>query len=92
MCRPATTALALSRLMRRITGEAPKMWGPSIGCSPRTQSLTVCIITGFTPHDSLMKKLGKHKSGKSCLYFKRLEDVDLPTLERILEASVRATP
>jgi hypothetical protein len=62
------------------------------GFSPRKHNLTVYLMTGFTPHASLMKKLGTHTTGRSCVYFKRLEDIDLPTLERIVEASVRARP
>jgi hypothetical protein len=46
------------------------------GYSPRKQALTVYIIPGFKPFESLMKKLGKYKTGKSCLYLKRLSDVD----------------
>src|SRR5687767_12384979 len=43
-----------------------------IGFSPRKQDLTLYIVPGFDGLDSLMKKLGKHKTGKSCLYIKSL--------------------
>lgn len=49
-------------------------------------------MTGFTPDAALMKKLGKYTTGTSCLYFKQLDDIDLPTLEKIVAASVEAAP
>ena len=58
------------------------------GFSPRKQALTVYIMPGFTPFDKLMKKLGKYKTGKSCLYIKRLTDVDEDVLERLIDGSV----
>lgn len=58
------------------------------GYSPRKQALTVYIIPGFKPFESLMKKLGKYKTGKSCLYLKRLSDVDEAVLERLISESV----
>ncbi|MDH4064948.1 MAG: DUF1801 domain-containing protein [Acidobacteriota bacterium] len=54
-----------------------------------TGSSIVYIMTGFTPHASHMKTLGKHTTGKSCLYVRRLGDIDLPTLELIIADSVR---
>jgi len=59
------------------------------GFSPRKQALTVYIIPGFKPFESLMKKLGKYKTGKSCLYIKRLSDVDERVLERLIAESVK---
>ena len=58
------------------------------GFSPRTQALTLYIMAGFKGADSLLKKLGKYKTGKSCLYIKTLDDVDLPTLRKLIERSV----
>ena len=58
------------------------------GFSPRKQALTVYIMPGFTPFDKLMAKLGKYKTGKSCLYIKRLSDVDEDILERLIDGSV----
>ena len=58
------------------------------GFSPRKQSLTIYIMTGFPRHDSLMRKLGKYKTGKSCLYIKTLADIDLPTLKELISESV----
>ncbi len=59
------------------------------GFSPRAQSLTLYIMSGFREYASLMKKLGKHTTGKSCLYIKRLDDIDLGVLEELVERSVR---
>lgn len=61
---------------------------PIIGFSPRKTSLTLYIMPGFSKHGALLKKLGKHKTGKSCLYVKRLDDVDLDVLRTLVEASV----
>jgi len=58
------------------------------GFSPRKQSLSVYIMSGFGEFESLMKSLGKHKTGKSCLYIKRLEDVDLFVLTKLIQKSV----
>lgn len=59
------------------------------GFSPRKQALTVYIMAGFGKFGALMKKLGKHKTGKSCLYIKRLSDVDEKVLERLINKSVQ---
>ena len=58
------------------------------GFSPRKTALTLYIMPGFDDYADLMAKLGKHKTGRSCLYIKRLEDVDLPTLEELIRRSV----
>ena len=58
------------------------------GFSPRKQNLTLYIMSGFKRYDTLLGKLGKHKTGKSCLYVKRLEDVDLKVLETLIKESV----
>jgi len=59
------------------------------GFSPRKQNLALYNMGGVDPNDALLKKLGKHTTGKGCLYIRRLDDVDLPTLKRLLEASVK---
>jgi hypothetical protein len=46
------------------------------GFSPRAQNLTLYLMSGFREYAALIKKLGKHKTGKSCLYIKRLDDID----------------
>jgi len=96
-------------IMKDVTGENPKMWGPSIvgfgsyhyvyasgregdwpltGFSPRKQALTLYIMAGFVRYDDLMSRLGKFKTGKSCLYVKRLSDIDESVLRELIAASV----
>lgn len=58
------------------------------GFSPRKQALAVYIIPGFTHFAPLMAKLGKYKTGKSCLYIRHLSDIDENTLKRLIVASV----
>ena len=58
-----------------------------VGFSPRKQNLTIYNMGGIDSDDTLLKKLGKHTTGKGCLYIKRLDDVDLPTLKSLIEAS-----
>ncbi len=59
------------------------------GFSPRKQALAVYIMAGFGHFDALMAKLGKYKTGKSCLYIKRLSDVDEKVLEKLIAGSVK---
>ena len=58
------------------------------GFSPRKQNLTIYIMNGFEKYEALLGALGKHKTAKSCLYIKKLSDVDLPTLKRLIAASI----
>jgi hypothetical protein len=102
--------LAVVDIMRDVTGEEPKMWGPSIvgfgsyhykyasgregdwmitGFSPRKGDLTLYLMGGFEPSADLMKRLGKFKTGKGCLYIKKLEDVDLGVLRKLVANSVK---
>jgi hypothetical protein len=59
------------------------------GFSPRKQALTLYIAAGFDGFAELMQKLGKYKTGKSCLYIKRLSDIHLPTLKKLIKQSVK---
>lgn len=59
------------------------------GFSPRKQALTVYIMPGFSHFSALMSKLGNYKTGKSCLYIKRLSDVDEGVLQRLITESVK---
>ena len=59
------------------------------GFSPRKQSLTIYIMPGFTKYQQLLSKLGKYNNAKSCLYIKKLEDVDLKILEKIISESYK---
>ena len=61
---------------------------PITGFSPRAQNITLYIMAGFDQYDVLLARLGKHKIGKSCLYIKRLTDVDLTVLEELVALSV----
>jgi len=107
--RKRQDARAVARMMAEITGEPPRMWGPSIvgfgsyryryasgrqgdflttGFSPRKRALTLYIMAGFSAYEELLAKLGKHTVGKSCLYVKRLADVDQDVLRELIERSV----
>ncbi len=57
------------------------------GFSPRKQNLTIYIMSGFDEYKSLLGKLGKHKTGKSCLYINKLADVDVDTLKELVRRS-----
>ena len=59
------------------------------GFSPRKQNITLYIMGGFNGQENLMKKLGKHSTGKACLYIKKLEDVDKKVLKELVSASVK---
>lgn len=101
---------AVAKIMEEITGEKPRMWGPSIvgfgsyhykyasgregdwpmaAFSPRKKDLTVYLMMGFEKRRELMEKLGKHSASKSCLYIKRLSDVHIPTLKKLIKISVK---
>jgi hypothetical protein len=59
------------------------------GMSPRQQSLTLYILGGWEYHVELLAKLGKHSLGKGCLYIKRLDDVKLPVLKRLIAEALK---
>ena len=92
-------------LMKKITGDEPKMWGETIvgfgnvhlkygsgrevdwfktGFSNRKDSITLYSMYGFISQPELMKKLGKVKTGKGCLYIRRISDIDIGILEEML--------
>src|ERR1051325_3189764 len=100
----------VAKMMEEITGDKPKMWGPSIvgfgtyhykyasgregdwlviGFSPAKKERNLYLMMGFEKHQDLMEQLGKHSTGKSCLYIKRLSDVHVPTLKKLIKASVK---
>jgi len=102
--------LAISEMMRKVSGEEPVMWGDSIvgfgsyhyryasgregdwfrcGFSPRKGKISLYIMSGFSAHAALLARLGKFKTGKSCLYIKKLADVDRDALTELLRRSVR---
>lgn len=59
------------------------------GFSPRKQNLTIYIMPGFAKYDELMKKLGKYKTGVSCLYINKLPDVDIKVLKELVAQSYK---
>ena len=59
------------------------------GFSPRKQNLTLYTVGGFNGQPELMEKLGKHSTGKGCLYIKKLADVDTKVLKELVTRSVR---
>jgi len=60
---------------------------PLTGFSPRKQNLTLYIMSGFSGYETLMNKLGKYKTGKSCLYINKIEDIDLGILGELIKSS-----
>mgnify|MGYP001233740925 CR=1 FL=1 len=108
-------SIKVDEIMRRVTGEKPKMWGPSIigyglrhlkydsgremdwmiiGFSPRKGNLTLYVGIGAkhddaTNYDELLARLGKHKTGKGCLYINRLSNIDEAVLEELISESFR---
>lgn len=96
-------------LMRKITKEEPRMWGPSIvgfgsyhykyasghegdsalaAFAARGRELVVYIAPDFAGRNGLLAKLGEHRTGKVCVYIRRLADVDLKVLEKLVALSV----
>jgi hypothetical protein len=57
--------------------------------SPRKQNITLYLYGDFEGRDELMAQLGKHSCGKACIYIKRLSDVHLPTLKKLIKGSVK---
>jgi hypothetical protein len=99
----------LVALMRRATGEEPRIWGTSIigfgthryryasghegetclaGFSPRKGDISVYITSGLEGREHLLAELGKHRTGKACVYVKRMADIDSKILERLVKLSV----
>ncbi len=100
---------ALMALLKKVTKQPPKMWGPSIvgygsyayryesgrtgescltGFAVRGKELVVYLVAESAEQQALLAKLGKHKMGKACLYFKRFADLDAAVLEALVLASV----
>lgn len=104
----------MAAIMKRVTGCAPRMWGPSIvgfgryhykyesghegdscvvGFSSGKGHISVYLVPGYESAETraLLAQLGKHRTGKACLYIKRLSDVELPVLEQLVSRSVAET-
>jgi hypothetical protein len=63
---------------------------PAVGLSPRKQALTLYLSAGFDGYADLLARLGPHSIGKSCLYVKRLADVDTDVLRDLVAGGFRA--
>lgn len=104
-----TDCQRLMALLKKVTKQPPKMWGPSIvgygsyrytyesgrtgeapltGFAIRGRELVVYLMAESDTQKALLARLGKHKMGKSCLYFKQLADVDKSVLEQLVASSV----
>jgi len=102
-------AAVVDALMRRLTGEEPRMWGPSIigyghvtlhydsgrvvetpkvGFSPRKASLVFYLGTEAGDAGAILQRLGKHTTGKGCVYVNRLSDVDMGVLEELVQLGI----
>lgn len=57
------------------------------GFSPRKQNLTIYIMAGFEKYEDTMSRLGKYKTGSSCLYVKKLSDIDTEQLKVLVKKS-----
>jgi Domain of unknown function (DU1801) len=107
--RQRTDCQELMALLKKITRQPPKMWGPSIvgygsyrytcesgrtgeaplaGFAIRGRELVVYLVAEGERQKTLLAKLGKHKMSKSCLYFKRLADLDKSLLEQLVVGSI----
>jgi hypothetical protein len=105
-------AQALVALMRRVTGQKPKLWGPSIvgfgsfhykyasghegdtalaAFAVRGRELVVYTAEEFEGRDDLLAKLGKHRTGKVCVYIRHLADIDRKVLEKLVARSIADT-
>lgn len=60
-----------------------------VGFSPRKREFSIYLMCSFDKNEELMKKLGKHRTGKSCLYVKRLEDINMDVLSELVLESVK---
>ena len=60
-----------------------------VGFAPRKRNLTLYIMSGFDEYDDLLGELGKHSTGKSCLYINKLEDIDMDVLRDLVDKSVQ---
>jgi hypothetical protein len=60
-----------------------------VGFAPRKTALTLYVLNGFPGQAGLLEKLGKHKTGKGCLYINKLDDVHLPTLKKVVVQSFK---
>jgi hypothetical protein len=62
---------------------------PIAAFSPRKDAIVLYLYPVFPKREEFLKKLGKHKVGKSCVYIKKLEDIDVAVMKRMVEASIK---
>lgn len=60
-----------------------------VGFSPRKRELSIYLMCSLEKNEELLSKLGKHRTGKSCLYVKRLEDINMDVLRDLVQKSVK---
>jgi hypothetical protein len=63
-----------------------------VGFSPRKKNISLYVVGGFVRHDALLKKLGKHKTGKGCLYIDSIDNVDAGVLKKLIKTAVDSAP
>lgn len=104
-----TDCKSLMAMLKRVTREKPRMWGPSIvgyglykytyesgrtgemcrtGFAIRGKDLVVYLVAEGAEQEALLSRLGKHKMGKSCLYIRKLADIDMKVLEQLVAGSL----
>ncbi len=102
-------SFTLIKIMQNITGEPPKMWGPSIigfgtyhyvyasghsgdapllGFSPRKAAISLYVYDCNQEGSNYLQDLGKYKMGKACIYVKKLNDINLDILEKLMLESI----
>ena len=102
----------LIALLKKVTRQPPRMWGPSIvgfgryrytyesghsgeapltGFAIRGRDLVIYVMPARARQKSLLSRLGPHSMGKSCLYFKRLSDLNRPVLEKLIAGCIADT-
>lgn len=64
---------------------------PLCGFSPRKQEFSLYLSSGFKEREALLKKLGKHKTAKACIYIKKMEDINVDVLKKMIGLSVKYT-
>ena len=101
----------LVKLMQKVTGHPPKMWGasmigfgsyhyksdrskqegdwPLVAFSPRKAAISLYVFTGNPEHEYLLRDLGKYTIGKACIYIKKLSDINIDALKRLINATVK---
>ena len=105
-------ARRLLALMRKVTRQEPRMWGPTIvgfgsyhykyasgregdmalaGFAVRGRDLVVYTAESFEGRDALLARLGEHKTGKVCVYIRRLANIDLKVLQKLVAESIAET-